>query len=263
MENLDTLFRQRIGMLSHETINYDNLDVFLERIAREIPFENLCVIDNRTRNITKENLINKIITRNEGGLCYELNTILYLFLIENGFTSTLVRGRTYDHNEERWSAAGRTHILNLITHEGRKYVVDTGFGANLPLKPVPLSGSVVGSINGEFRVEKNHSKDGEYFLYIKLKHRQEDWKLGYVFDSTDEVQDFSVMNEVQNLIIEHPESRFNKKPLVTKINERGILILTNTSFTEWNNGNETKKEIDDTIFKKMLINEFNIKTYES
>lgn len=261
MENLNTLFRQRIGMLTHETLQFNKLDVFLEQIAREIPFENLCVIDNSARNITKENLINKIITKNEGGLCYELNTILHLFLIENGFTSTLVRGRTYDHNEKQWSAAGKTHILNLITHEDQQYVVDTGFGANLPLRPIPLSGSVVESHNGEFRVEKNRSKDGEYFLHMRLKHRQEDWKLGYIFDSTEEVKDFSVLNEVQKLIIEHPESRFNKKPLVTKINERGIIILTNTSFIELNNGKETKKAIDDTIFKKMLINEFNIRTF--
>lgn len=263
MESLDTLFRQRIEMLPNEIINFDSLGVVLEKVARVLPFENLCVVKKRTRNITKENLINKIIHRNEGGLCYELNTILYLFLIENGFTSTLVRGRTYSHNENRWSAVGSTHIINIITHEGQPYIVDTGFGANLPLKPIPLSGSVVKSHNGEFRVEKNHSKDGKYSLYMKLKHRQEDWKIGYEFDTTDEVHDFSVLNEVQQVIVEHPESRYNKKPLVTKVDERGILILTDTSFTEWNNGKENIKEIDDTMFKRMLINEFHIKSYES
>ncbi|GAA3332445.1 hypothetical protein GCM10020331_092600 [Ectobacillus funiculus] len=52
---------------------------------------------------------------------------------------------------------------------------------------------------------------------MKLKHKQDDWKLGYVFfDSTVVVKDLSELNEVQRIISEHPESRFNKKPLVTR-----------------------------------------------
>jgi len=259
MDHLDTLFRQRIGMLSHGKINFDNLSAYLERMAQDIPFENLCIIHNRARSITKENLVDKIITRNEGGLCYELNTLLYLFLIENGFDAILVRGRTYDHVQERWSAVGRTHILNVISHGNQQYVVDTGFGANLPLKPVPLNGGVVESHNGEFRVEKNHSVDGEYFLHIKLKHSREDWKLGYVFNATEEIKDFSVLNEVQKIIVEHPESPFNKKPLVTKIDERGVVVLTDTSITVKSNGFVNKKVIDDAAFKDFLVSEFNFK----
>ncbi|MFC7560436.1 arylamine N-acetyltransferase [Paenibacillus farraposensis] len=55
--------------MSTEIITFENLDSVLEKTAREIPFENLCIIENRTTDITKENLIDKIIKRNEGGLC--------------------------------------------------------------------------------------------------------------------------------------------------------------------------------------------------
>ena len=261
MEKLDTLFRHRIGVLKNEIITFENLDIVLEKTAREIPFENLCVIENRTTDITKENLIGKIIKRNEGGLCYELNSIFYLFLIENGFNSTLVRGVTYDHIGQRWSATGRTHVVNIITHDGQQYLVDTGFGGNLPLKPVPLNGDIVISNNGEFRVEKADSEYGDHLLYMKLKHKQDDWKLGYVFDSTVVVKDLSELNEVQRIISEHPEPRFNKKPLVTRQNERGNIILTDTSFTEWIDGKEYKKEIDNNIFKEMLMDKFGIKSY--
>jgi N-hydroxyarylamine O-acetyltransferase len=261
MEKLDTLFRHRIGVLKNEIITFENLDIVLEKTAREIPFENLCVIENRTTDITKENLIDKMIKRNEGGLCYELNSIFYLFLIENGFNSTLVRGVTYDHIGQRWSATGRTHVVNIITHDGQQYLVDTGFGGNLPLKPVPLNGDIVISNNGEFRVEKADSEYGDHLLYMKLKHKQDDWKLGYVFDSTVAVKNLSELNEVQRIISEHPESRFNKKPLVTRQNERGNIILTDTSFTEWIDGKEYKKEIDNNIFKEILMDKFGIKSY--
>lgn len=96
---------------------------------------------------------------------------------------------------------------------------------------------------------------------MKLKHKQDDWKLGYVFDPTVVVKNLSELNEVQRIISEHPESRFNKKPLVTRQNERGNIILTDTSFTEWIDGKEYKKEIDNNIFKEMLMDKFGIKSY--
>ncbi|MFD0692645.1 arylamine N-acetyltransferase [Paenibacillus sp. GCM10027628] len=261
MDKLDLLFRHRIGILKNEIITFENLDIVLEKTAREIPFENLCVIENRTTDITKENLIDKIIKRNEGGLCYELNSILYLFLIENFFNTTLVRGVTYDHIGQRWSATGRTHVLNIITHDGQQFLVDTGFGGNLPLKPVPLNGDIVISNNGKFKVEKADSEYGDYFLYMRLKHKHDCWKLGYVFDSTVAVKDFSELNEVQRIIAEHPESRFNKRPLITRQNQRGNIILTDTSFTEWIDGKEDKKEIDKNLFKEILMDKFCINSY--
>lgn len=261
MDKLELLFRHRIGVSKTEIITFENLDIVLEKTAREIPFENLCVIEKRTTDITKENLIDKIIKRNEGGLCYELNSILYIFLVENRFHPTLVRGVTYDHIGQQWSPTGRTHVINIITHEGQQYLVDTGFGGNLPLKPVPLNGDTVLSNNGEFRVEKADSEYGDYVLYMKLKHKHEDWKLGYIFDSTKVVQNLSELNEVQRIILEHPESRFNKRPLLTKITEQGNIILTDTSFTEWVDGKEDKKEIDNKLFKEMLLDKFGIKSH--
>ncbi|MBT2729514.1 arylamine N-acetyltransferase [Bacillus sp. ISL-75] len=43
----------------------------LEKTAHNIPFKNLYKIENKTRKITKESLMNKIVERNAGGLCYE------------------------------------------------------------------------------------------------------------------------------------------------------------------------------------------------
>ncbi|GMA65140.1 arylamine N-acetyltransferase [Alicyclobacillus fastidiosus] len=97
MDELNRLFRNRIGISNTDKITFEKLDLVLEKTARAIPFENLCVVGNRTAEITKENLVNKIMNHNEGGLCYELNSIFYLFLVENGFHAALVRGVIYDH----------------------------------------------------------------------------------------------------------------------------------------------------------------------
>ena len=133
MSDVNALFRKRIGILEKENISFETLDNVLEKTAKTIPFENLCVIENRTSDITKENLINKILVKKEGGLCYELNSIFYFFLIENGFNAVQARGVVYDNTTQKYSKLGKTHVTILITHENQTYLLDTGFGGNLPL----------------------------------------------------------------------------------------------------------------------------------
>lgn len=258
MNNINFLFRKRIGIPENEVITFQNLDSVLEKTALSIPFENLCIIENRTKNITKENLTSKILKQNEGGLCYELNTILYLFLLENNLKPTLIRGVTYNHLQQQWSATGHTHVLNLLSHNGQTYIVDTGFGGNLPLKPVPLSGESVTSSNGEFRVERVESEQGDYILYMKLKYKDDDWKIGYAFNTKKEVQNITELNQVQKIIMEHPESAFNKKPLITKITEKGNMTLTDNTFTQWIDRALNKESIDQKRFKELRKEYFNL-----
>ncbi|WP_368657056.1 arylamine N-acetyltransferase [Metabacillus halosaccharovorans] len=260
MDKLNMLFRHRIGIPETENVTFENLDIILEKTARTIPFENLCIINKKTTDITKGNLANKILNRNEGGLCYELNSIFYLFLIENNFNASLLRGVTYDPTVQQWSKTGRTHVMIILTYNNQQYLIDTGFGGNLPLKPVPLSGDTVKSSNGEFRVEKANTEYGNYVFYMKLKHKHGEWKLGYAFDSTKVVMDLSELNEVQNIIVEHPTSSFNKKPLVTRLTERGNIILTDTSFTESIDGKIKKEEINNNMFKDLMKGKFGIES---
>ncbi|MFJ5760251.1 arylamine N-acetyltransferase [Neobacillus sp. NPDC093182] len=258
MNNLNELFRNRLGIPQDEVITFHYLDSVLEKTAKTIPFENLCIIENRTKEITKENLTSKILQHNEGGLCYELNTILYLFLYENGFNPSLVRGVTYNPMNQQWSGTGNTHVVNLITHNGQVYLVDTGFGGNLPLKPVPLSGETVASSNGEFRVDHAESEHGDYILYMKLNRKDEDWKIGYAFNSKEEIHNITELNEVQRIIMEHPESAFNKKPLITKITDKGNITLTDTSFTQWVDRALNKEVIDEKRFNEIKKEYFNL-----
>ncbi|WHZ05641.1 arylamine N-acetyltransferase [Neobacillus sp. YX16] len=258
MNDLNLLFRKRIGISQNEVITYQNLDMVLEKTTKSIPFENLCIIENRTKEITKENITSKILEHNEGGLCYELNSILYLFLSENGFSPSLVRGVIYNQMNQQWSETGNTHVVNLITHNGQVYLVDTGFGGFLPLKPVPLSGETVASSNGKFKVDHVESEHGDYMMYMKLNRKEEDWKIGYAFNSKVEIQNITELNEVQRIIIEHPESAFNKKPLITKLTDKGNITLTDTSFTEWVDSSLNKEIINEKRFNEIRNEYFNL-----
>ncbi|HYK72034.1 MAG TPA: arylamine N-acetyltransferase [Pseudoneobacillus sp.] len=258
MNNLNLLFRRRIGLQEDELVNFEKLDRVLEKTATAIPFENLCVISNTVADITQENLIQKILLRNEGGLCYELNTILYYFLKENGLDVNLARAIVFEHANQDYAAVGRTHVIILLNQHDQTFVVDTGFGGNLPLKPVPLSGEVVTSFNGEFRIRQEESAHGNYVLEMKLKHKDTDWKNGYAFHSQQLVIDIAEMNEVQKVITESTNSPFNKAPLMTRLTESGSQTLTSTSFTQWINGQIIKEDIAEKQFKELAKKHFEI-----
>ena len=60
MQTLTSLFHQRIGLPRNQTITFENLAEVLEKTAQNIPFENLTIIENKTGEITKENLMHKL-----------------------------------------------------------------------------------------------------------------------------------------------------------------------------------------------------------
>lgn len=258
MNDLSVLFRSRIGLPEDVEITLSDVERVLEQMAVTVPFENLAIMGQRTSVIKKENLIDKILIRQEGGLCYELNPILYFFLIENGFQAVLTRGRIYDNASQQYLTLGRTHVTILLTHEDHTFLVDTGFGGNLPLKPVPLTGETVLSRNGQFRVREERGEHGDYVLEMKLAHRHQDWRIGYAFFADQPTADLDELNEIQHIIQYDPQSPFNKKPLATKLTERGSLTLTDTTFTRRDEGKVTKEEIAPAQFSVLLKQHFGL-----
>lgn len=255
MDELSALFRKRIGLSASVNLTIESLHFILEKTATTIPFENFSIIEHRTSDISRENLVNKILVNNEGGLCYELNTLLYYFLIENGFHVTLCYGTVYRHDVQAFSTMERTHVTILLKCEEQTYLIDTGFGGNLPLKPVPLTGETVTSLSGESRVQQVHSQYGDYVLEQKLKHKNTHWMIGYAFDSQNPITDAAECNYIQRNIAEHPDSRFNKHRLITKMTKGGNITLTDHSFTQWDHGIMKKEDIESVRFK-LLLNQY-------
>lgn len=259
MSSVNSLFRKRIGIPEDEKISFEMLSDILERTSTSIPFENLCVIENKMNEVNKENLIDKMLVRNEGGLCYELNSILYFFLIENGFDACLARGVVFNLPTQKFLTLGRTHVTIIVNYDNQTYLVDTGFGANIPLKPVPFTGETVISKNGEFRVKNMETEHGDYVLELKLKHKDIEWRIGYAFNSSKPITDVTEFNEIQKIIAEHKDSPFNKNPLITRFTNKGNIVLSNSSFTQWKDGVMTKDTIDHKRFKELAEEYFGLK----
>lgn len=300
MSELDVMFRDKLHIDHNKKLTFVDLDHILSRMAATFPFENLCLWQGRIGPITQQTLIEKMLVRGEGGLCYELNPLLYYFLAENGFDVQLVRANVYNHAQQNWSLTGWTHVAILLQEQGESYLLDAGFGGNVPLTPVPLNGDTVSSRNGQFRViatevalrgagrdvghgagggeageagggnaerdgsgesegdlvETPHGKLGDLVLQSKLHHKDEDWKIGYMFESRRPLPDLTEINDIQYLIANSEHSNFNKGPLIVQLTDDGNITLTRHSFTQWVNGEQSKLEIDDAQFKQLAKQHF-------
>ena len=63
---------------------------------------------------------------------------------------------------------------------------------------------------------------------------------------------------MKNIITEHPQSPFNKKPLLTRVTSAGSMVLTENSFTQWTEDGVKKDEIDFQRFKELAKEFYNI-----
>ncbi|KXZ17334.1 acetyltransferase [Bacillus nakamurai] len=236
---------QTIGW-EKESLDFEDFPEFLEALAYRFPFENRSVLKGKEYDVTKEGLWRHMVKEPHGGLCYDLNGLLYFILKEAGFDVKLIRGTVWNNG---W-ALPDTHAAVLLSAGGDQFIADTGFGLNLAMQPVPMSGAEAVSAAGAFRVRKEHTELGTHLLEI---NKGDGWQTGYAF-SLEEIgeEDLRAMKQI---ICEHDQSPFNKKPLASKRTPEGHVVMSDRHFTVCKKGETRKEEIKPHDFDRKL-NEF-------
>jgi arylamine N-acetyltransferase len=147
---------------------------FLCRIVRahllRIPFENVSKLLYKIQRMNKfpglPDYLNGIEKYNFGGTCYANNHYLNLLLNHLGFDVKLCGADMKNPD---------VHIINIVTVEGREYIVDGGYAAPF-LEPLPrfLTGDYVLSPGNEKFLLKPQDKNGfsklEHYYNGELKH---------------------------------------------------------------------------------------------
>ena len=127
-------YLHRVGYDEKTAPTVDTLIALHHAQLYTIPFENFDIQLGRTINLESEALFEKLVQRNRGGYCFELNGIFLTALKSLGFDVRALLGRVHTTG----TATGRGHQLELITIEGRQWIADVGFGAETPRAPIPL-----------------------------------------------------------------------------------------------------------------------------
>ncbi|MFP7322352.1 arylamine N-acetyltransferase family protein [Bacillus spizizenii] len=241
---------QKIGW-EKDHVSFGDLPLFLKAMAYRFPFENRAVLAKENYKVTKEELWRRLVKEHHGGLCYDLNGFLYFVLREAGFQVKLIRGTIYAGKQEEW-ALDRTHAAVLLSAEKGEYIVDIGFGINLALQPIPLSGETVQSSVGSFRIKEEETEKGSHVL---LMDKGEGWQIGYAF--TLEESNAGDLDDMKDMIHSHEKSPFNKSLLASKLTPNGRMVMSDRHFTIHENGGEGQKsDIGPSEFEEKLNTHF-------
>ena len=138
----------------------------------------------------------------------ENNTFFGCVLRGLGFEVLSVGGRvsheTTGRRDGGW--AGWSHMVNLVRVEGRRYLVDVGFGGDGPCCPIPLErreeGEIVfgGVAPQELRLEwkslpKHTDPEQRVWVYSHRENRSAEWVEAYCFTEVEFfAEDFAIMN---------------------------------------------------------------------
>lgn len=202
-----SILRQQIGISSSEH-SLEELMKILSYFADHVPFENLDVLNKNSETITPEFLLKKLVDEKRGGLCYEINPLIFLLLRDLGYDAVLVKGTVLTENG--WATDG-THVIVIVNLHGKQYVLDNGFGSNITRQPVEINGKPVSAPAGCFRVVERVSEKGA-IAYEKWENNE--WTLKYAFHMKPIA--WEELDRIKRVITESEQSAFNKQLLISQ-----------------------------------------------
>lgn len=122
-------YLRRIGVQHPAWPTVDVLRELHLRHLQTVPFENLSIHLGEGIVLDQKQLVDKVVGRRRGGICYELNGAFGALLKALGFDVTLLSARVY--GEERRLGVPYDHlVLRVRTVDGGDWLADVGFGAH-------------------------------------------------------------------------------------------------------------------------------------
>lgn len=247
-------YLQRIGYTGALNPTLEVLCALQRAQVRSVPFENLDI--HHRVWIDFKHSFDKIVVRNRGGFCYELNFLFYQLLKAMGFTAKVVSARVF--NPEKSYGPEYDHMAIIVTLDEEDYLVDVGFG-EFAFHPIPLkAGKETHDPRGEFRVR---TYDGQYWV-VEKKNLAGEFIPEYIFTPTErQPEAFEAMcryHQTSSL------SHFTQKRVCTLPTDTGRVTLTGNTLKITDHGITTEEEIKtEREAEEILWNYFKIKTAQT
>ncbi|NJC25623.1 arylamine N-acetyltransferase family protein [Neolewinella antarctica] len=194
-----------------------------ERHLENIPFENLDIPAGRRITLDHDHLFNKIVQKNRGGYCFELNTLYAELLKSLGFTPKPVLARVWLSNPKKLPP--RNHLAYLVELDGRTYLTDVGFGGLVTRVPLDINVSVpVSDKDGLVRIAP---VAGQQFM-VQRKTKK-GWASQYSFENVEvSEEDIEIANYYMST---NPRSHFCRHLFVGKLTQDGRIGLFNNKLS--------------------------------
>ncbi|GAB3687219.1 arylamine N-acetyltransferase [Salinarchaeum chitinilyticum] len=234
--------------------------------ARAVPFETLAITGDPHANGDVEGttgyagepidldlpaLYEKIVERERGGFCYELNGCFAWLLEELGFEVRRCAARVAA--EDGGYGVPADHLTLVVDPpDSGRVLVDVGVGAPVVRRPVPLDGSVVDSgVGVEWRLVESDRPDADYRLAYRNEPAGEtDWTDRYILrDESRELTFFAASCEYHSTA---PDSHFTGEPIAMRPTEDGHVSLSPETLTRTVRGESEKRSIDSAEYEQLL-----------
>ncbi|MBE7042516.1 MAG: arylamine N-acetyltransferase [Ruminococcaceae bacterium] len=219
-------FFERIGLDKHTTIehSFDFLKKLQYGAVTSIAYENLDILEGKPLHLDKEALFEKIVESHRGGYCFELNGLLSFMLEEMGFQvknyfARYVRGET--------EIPMRRHRVLAVSCGDGVYFCDIGVGDVAPKYPVKME---VGLEQPQFEECYRFTKDPVHGWVLSDFHKGE-WRQFVTF--TEEKQYDVDFIQPSFYCEKHPDSVFNKAPMIAIKTEKGRKAINGAEYKEF------------------------------
>ncbi|PSP54571.1 arylamine N-acetyltransferase [Halobacteriales archaeon QS_1_67_19] len=237
----------------------------LERLQRahvqSVPFETLAITgdpfgdrEGEGVSLTLPDLYEKVVDRDRGGFCFELNGPFGWLLREVGFNVDRIAARVVGSDgDARPPANHHSHIVSL----DRDYVVDVGLGTPPLREPLPLDGTALTDAAGvAWRVAESDRSDAEYVTQQR-EPGDEDWTDRYLFDATP--RKLSFFEAICEYLATAPESPFTGGPSISIATDDGYKRLTADSLIRAHRGDRSERSVAESEWYGVLEREFGIR----
>lgn len=231
-----------------------------EAHVRTVPFENLAIVgdpftDARGEGITLDvpTLYEKIVERERGGYCFELNGLFTSLLDALGYdvhrAAAMVVGEGGDPSPP---ANHHTILVTLDT----PHIVDVGVGSPQMRQPTPLSGIATAedAAGVRWRVVDSDRPDTEFTT--QFRKPGEGWETRYVFETAP--RDLSYFRATCDYLSRAPESPFTGDPTVHRATECGWLELRRETLGRVERGKKTVEDVPPDEWHTVLKREFGL-----
>ncbi len=196
---------------------------YLQKLHRShlihIPFENLDIHYQKKILLDYDKIFEKVVKKNRGGYCYELNGLFYHLLYHLGFDCYLISAKVKNEDSEKFGRAF-DHMAIVVHLEQANWLVDVGFGKSI-IFPKKIEEGVVQMDHIDYW---RFSKDPDGNFLLQNSEDASYFKTKYLFSLEErQIIQFMEMNEYHQTASESP---FTQRRLITKLTTTGRITLT-------------------------------------
>lgn len=183
-------------------VNLAALTKLQDAHLKYIPYENFDCLNGKITSLKRQDMFNKVIMHNRGGICFELNG-LYNWLLESlGFDVTSYSARFIDKME---TYQLRRHRVMCVALGDKCYLTDVGVNSESPRVPLEITEGLIQS-DGISQYKFTSSEFWGWLLW--QKERGKIWKR--LFGFTEEPQIDKDFITASFWCDAHPDSPFIK-----------------------------------------------------